>query len=368
MQSSTLLNKLEQIPLVRAHDHYDIKKLNAGLSNIDRTLFSIEIGAGLEGSLNSLFEARNVPDDLREAYKKAFTQVAQNESLYEHYQEMLEKGPDSLRSFIGTLKGKLYEVRLPEKLSSEFPGYKFTIAEKANQGIWDIKGVDTDGQEILVQAKMGAVTYANDVIERMDENSNVFFSVSAEIHDKIAQLRPDLLPRLIETDVSNFDFTEHVKENLNVLAENLGIDVPDEIGDILPYLSEIILGIRFLYDIVSVERDFKSVQLEERSRMHAIKALILLSRFGISTVCTVAGGSAGTAITPGWGTVFGALTGAVVAGILRKKLQPQMISIAQWLVGVDSDDLFYFRNKERIDQLGLSFHDAQQTLVLERAA
>jgi hypothetical protein len=40
--------------------------------------------------------------------------------------------------------------------------------------------------------------------------------------------------------------------------------VPDEVGDFLPYVTEILLGIRLLYDIIKAERDFKTVAIEDR--------------------------------------------------------------------------------------------------------
>ena len=88
-------------------------------------------------------------------------------------------------------------------------------------------------------------------------------------------------------------------------ASTEGFDIPDGIGEMLPYAGEVILGIRLVMDIVSTERDFKDVQLQDRSRVHALKALVLMSKFGVTTVFTTAGGAggtaAGTALLPGVG-------------------------------------------------------------------
>ena len=46
-------------------------------------------------------------------------------------------------------------------------------------------------------------------------------------------------------------------------------------------------GIRLVMDVVSTERDFKDVQIQDRSRVHALKALVLMSKFGVTTVLTV---------------------------------------------------------------------------------
>ncbi|CAN0510068.1 unnamed protein product, partial [Phaeothamnion confervicola] len=140
------------------------------------------------------------------------------------------------------------------------------------------------------------------------------------------------------------------------------IDVPDSVGDFLPYISEVILGIRLLWDVVSVNREFATVSLSNKSRLCGMKAIVLFSRFGISTVCTTAAGAAGTALFPGAGTVVGSISGAVAAGLLNRKLQPRMLEVGMWLVGVSKDDLFYFQNKGPLDQLGASYERTSKYL------
>ena len=61
--------------------------------------------------------------------------------------------------------------------------------------------------------------------------------------------------------------TESIRDGLDKLAGNHGVDVPDSIGEGLPYVSEIVLGIRFIWDMVRTERELTDVDLTERSRV-----------------------------------------------------------------------------------------------------
>ena len=41
--------------------------------------------------------------------------------------------------------------------------------------------------------------------------------------------------------------------------------------------------------------------------------------------------------------------------LLNKHLQPRMLNLALDITGLNHDDLFYYKNKPRIDQVGLTF-------------
>src|SRR6185503_5113260 len=121
-----------------------------------------------------------------------------------------------------------------------------------------------------------------------------------------------------DLDLSNADLIEEVGGGLAILLANSGIDLPDSFGEMLPYIGELVLGIRLLLDIVAVERDFSEVPIDDRSRVHAVKALAILSRFGVSTVCTLLGGKFGGEIGGVAGSVFpgvGTVGGAAVGGL-----------------------------------------------------
>jgi hypothetical protein len=226
--------------------------------------------------------------------------------------------------------------------------------------VWDLIGRSSTG-ELLVQVKAGAESYAPEVLERMHDSPDVLFVVPSELYDRLYEelivTHPDLAGQLIELDISNVELDTEIENALEALSASLGFDLPDSIGELLPYLNEIILGIRLLLDIIAVERDLSKLSLEERARVHAVKALAILLRFGVSTVCTLAAGSAGGAVgagfgsiaVPGLGTVGGAGIGAVIASIggafaasrINRRLVPYATDIGLKLCNRTHDDLFY---------------------------
>lgn len=360
MQSLALLPELQNLPVSEDAHGLDFHDTVTRLRSMDKDHFAIELTEGVESAMEGLFDWRNVPDDLKEAYELLYPDNPF--SLDEKFQEEAAEGASNLVGFVSNLKGKVAELRAEELLEDRFSGYDFSIAEDLSQPGWDLSGVNAEGHEILVQVKMGAEEYAYDVAEAMRDNPDTYFAVSQEIYRKVSELSPELSHQLISLGESNLEFTQEVSEGLEILALNEGLDIPDGIGEMLPYAGEIILGIRLVMDMVSTERDFKDVQLQDRSRVHAIKALALMSKFGVTTVLTTAGGAggtaAGTAMLPGPGSVaggiVGSIAGAVTAAFLNRRLQPRMMEVGMAVAGMDEDDMFYFRNKKVIDGIGAS--------------
>jgi len=354
LESLALLPELQKIPIDASAVDLDFRGRLTRIAELDRDHWSIEFSSGVERSLLALFEARNVPDVVREAYGQAFSNSAIG--LHERYLEMVGRGEQSATGFLSNLKGRVAELKISPDLEERYAGYKFDLASNPNQPIWDIRGVGPEGTEdIFVQVKFGSASYAREVIERMeDAPSNVTFAVSSEIYEKITESIPELSGRLIDSGISNLELSANVREGLEILAQNQGIDVPDSVGEILPYIGEIVLAIKLIADIVSVERDFKEVSISDRSRVHALKALTLMSRFGITSVCVSLGGTAGSIALPGVGTAGGAIGGAGLAFYLNRRLKPRMLEVAMKIAGVDEDDMFYLRNKVSIDRVGAS--------------
>ena len=212
MQSIDLLSELEQIPLRAEHGRYTYKDVieRSGLMRND--LFAIEIAAGVEESLEALFDARNVSDDvsddvsemspdLFEAYRRSSPRVAEFHSLHERYLEMVDRGPESVTGFISNIKGKLGELRVREHLQQEFPpGYSFAIAENQNEPILDILATSPDGTTKQIQVKVGGEEYAaGKVLGRMQEDPDVLFAVSHEIRATVLAKHPELSDQFIDS-------------------------------------------------------------------------------------------------------------------------------------------------------------------------
>ena len=324
MRSLELLPALSNLPASGDITQFTFAESSRHLRSTDGNMLAIEVSEGVDETLEGLSQA-NVPDDV----EAAFSLLYPNSDIpaHEYYENTLALGERSATGFISNLKGKVAELKTAELLEERFQGYDFEIARDLNQPVWDVHGISSEGTgEILVQVKMGGEAYASDVLGRMQDDPDVLFAVSSEIHDKIIERTPELADQLIDLDVSNLDFTEDLEGNLGILASNSGFDIPDSLTEILPYVGEIILGIRLIMDIVSTERDLSEVALPDRSRMHALRALMLMSKFGVTTVCStvggMAGGSAGTLGLPGVGTVVGGIAGSIDRSDSSRDVEP----------------------------------------------
>lgn len=355
MESIKLLEDINKIQIDNKYDKKSYSEIFDILNNKNTQDCFIEVAFAAEIGLLALFKERNIPDNLFEAYKASFTQS--DISLYEHYTNILEKGDDAVRGFISNLKGKFFEFELPDKLREIYPEFDFNIASNPIQPIWDIHAVNADGsEEILIQAKMWLENSWSKLADIMESNEDIMYATSSEIREKIIEKVPELSEQFIPIDISNYEFTENVKENLEVLTDNLGIDVPDEIGDILPYVSEIVLGIRLILDLISVQRDFKNISSTDKAKLSAVKVIVLFARYGVTAVCSSICSAAGTLITGLLGTASGALVGAVLSSKINKEIKPYMLDIALNLVGLNDEDIFYYNNKKKIDNLALSYN------------
>ena len=369
MESLSLLPQLRKIPAAEGVVALDHDETVTRIRGMDRDHFAIEVSQATEEVLEALFHARNVSDDLvnnlNEAYGRSFSSFAeQGRSVHEHFQEMMERVPNSVTGLVSNLKGKVAELQAKERLEELNPGTRFNLADDPTQPVWDIVGTGPDGTESLFQVKAGGEGYG-EVVDAMQESPNVAFWVSSEIYDRIAETHPELIGRL--TDIGPAaELTESVEVGLETLAGNFGIDVPDKIGEVLPLVGEVVFGLKLIWEMVKTERELADVELADRSKIHGIRALALGSRFGINQLCMWAGGAAGTAagtVVPGIGNAAGGL-GGVLAGMgggmaLNKLLQPRIEEVAMRLIGGEADDMFYLMNKVEIDQLGHSFAATQ---------
>lgn len=267
MDSYNMLDSLKQIPKSESFQNdISMEEMYSKLEILkDRDVL---VEAGMYSSIigYQLLETRNIPDDLFEAYASQYPQMFESGvSLYDKYLEVYDKGEKSILGLVNGVKGKFFEYHVQDNLSERYPDYNFTISDVANQPVWDIKGINPEnGEEILVQVKMMASTQASNLSTIMQDNPDVYFATSREIREKILAAKPELEEQFIQFDISDYDFTKGVEDGLETLRQNLGIDVPDEIFALAPYSTEIILGIRLLLDLASVNRDFKKVQATEK--------------------------------------------------------------------------------------------------------
>lgn len=328
------------------------------LQTLDRNGVMYEIGEAVDRPLSALVDARNVEDFVRIGGGDAFDRLhdGSTANVWEKYELELAEGTNNVRGFVDSLKGTMAEFETERQFEALFPGSDFNLSPDLNTEVWDLQGTLADGSDMLVQVKMRAADAAPEIIGKMEAAPDVWFAVSSELFDKIAATRPDLLNRLHDLDISVTDYTHDIHENLELLGENFGIDIPDgiaDVADLLPWVPEIVLGIKLIYDVVIVEKDLKNFPRSDKRRLQALRALLLCSRFGITAVLTTAGTAAGSAGGP-LGSAAGALGGAGASILLARRLRPQMLKVALQVTGMEEFDLFYFHNKKTIDQTGWS--------------
>ena len=366
MESLALLPELQKLPAAEGAATLGHDEAVTRIRAMDRDHFAIEVSQATEETLEALFDWWNVPDetldDLNEAFTRAFSNLAeQGKSVHERFSEISEISLAAETGFVSNLKGKVAELEAEDILEERNPGYDFELAASPTQPGWDLIGTSPDRPNIFAQVKFGDEAYADNTLEAMREHPNYPFVVSSEIYDRISRSHPELLDRLLDLGPVA-ELTESVKDGLGSLAANLGVDVPDSIGEALPLVGEVVLGLKLVWSIVKTERELADVDLTDRTRVHGVMVLALASRFGINQVCMLAGSAggaaAGTAAVPGVGTVAGGLAGGMAglggAMMLNKKLEPRIEEVAINIVGGDADDVFYLMNRVEIDRIGES--------------
>lgn len=126
----------------------------------------------------------------------------------------------------------------------------------------------------------------------------------------------------------------------------------------IPYAGAIAASVRLIYGVIRTEQEFQAADRTTKNQIQVVQTLTLMSRMGISAVLPYAGGFGGTAAgaaIPGPGNLAGGIAGSLAgAGIgmyLNRHLQPRMLSLALNITGLEQDDLFYYKNKPRLDLL-----------------
>ena len=278
------------------------------------------------------------------------------------------------------IKGKMGELDAKEFLE-EHGFQNVEIAPDPTQPIWDISAISENGEQVFIQVKTGAASYAGDVVDAMEASPDVPFLVNTEIYNWISTNYPHLLGQVDNfeaTSATGYHQVEGMEDGLTTLSDNMGIDVPGGVTDLLPYVGAIVAGARLIYSVVSTERKFKDADRTTRNKIQVVQTLTLMSRMGVSAVLAITGGQAGAAaggligsVVPGIGNAAGGIGGGIggsIAGagmgiLLNRRLQPQMLDLALDITGLTNDDLFYYKNKQRIDEIGDSIQGSAFALA-----
>ena len=361
MQSLNLMPELLKLPAGPTDSPQSSRDRLTALVGADGALYAAEISSASSAGLWTVFDEANVDDNLRAAYEAQYPNLAADHSLCEYWQSMMDRGEASMQGFINGIKGKLAEFNAAEQLRDA--GYtNVTIAENPMQAVFDITAIPPGGgTEVSWQVKTGGADYAGEVLDAIEQSPDVPFAVSSEIHDQISESAPEMAERMLDIG-ADLELVDGIQDGLETLSNNLGIDILDNLSDIIPYGAAIAVSARLLYGVIRTEREFRAADRTTRNKIQVVQTLTLMSRMGISSVLAYAGGMGGTAagsVIPGVGNlaggIAGSLAGAGMGMYLNRHLQPRMLSLALGITGLEQDDLFYFKNKPRIDHLALSF-------------
>ena len=426
MQSSNLLPALQELPSGDPGEHKSFRDHITGLMNMDGAMSAAEFTSSVSAGMWFIFDDRtvmginipftgvNVDDKLLEAYETRWPGMSADRTLHEQTRSMIESGElsDPGNWFFSGLKGQLAEFETNQLLESD--GWThMTLAPDSNHPFWDNIGINLDGKVAVVQTRIGESYSASDaqnwmaeehpnlyeqvyadvqkwmadpeimekhpelvaIAERLADGpdsfvSDRYFAFGSELYGKAVPSGIDETGRIVGDIGKDYELVGGIKDGLNTLSDNMGIDIPDGVVDIIPYAAAIMAGARLVYSVIKTEKEFKAADRTTKNKIQVVQSLTVMSRFGVTSVMAAAGGAGGTAvgsIIPGPGNliggVIGSFAGAGMGMYLNRHLQPHMLNLALNITGLTNDDLFYYKNKTRIDNIALNFRKTAAELA-----
>ena len=428
MQSSNLLPALRELPGGESGQNRSFRDTITGIVNMDRAMHAAEFASAVSFGMWPIFEAVNVDDVLAEAYQAQYPNLADDHSLHEHWQEVLDRGPESMGGFISGLKGKLAEFETNRLLEAD--GWSDMIsAPSPDHQFWDSIGINPDGKVAVIQSKTGGSYSNSDVQDWMVEDhpnlyeqvyadvqkwvedleiienhpeletiaerladgpasfvSDRYFAFGSELYGKAVPSGIDEAGRIVADIGPDYELVEGTKDGLTTLSDNMGIDILDGVGEIIPYASAILASARLIMNVIKTEQEFKTVDRTAKNKVQIVQTLTLLSRMGPKTALSIVGGKGGViaggalgtlagTVAPGVGNAIGGTAGSIGGGIagalagyktgsyLSKHLEPHALRMALNITGMTNDDLFYYKNKVRIDDAALSYQERARALA-----
>ncbi len=368
MHSMELLPQLQGLPADEPRQRMSFREAITGLVSTDRAMFAAEFAAAASFGMWPVFDRVNVDDHLRDTISQAHARAFPREekTVWEHHQDALNDPEAYDNAFMSPLKGVVAEINAKEQLNQR--GWNLDLAPASNQPGWDLYGTDQSGNYTQIQVKTGTSYDAGYIQQQMDRYpiGDVYYAdhyaIGSEIHERYIESGLDAGGRALTDIGPDWELVEGTTDGLDTLSANMGIDIPDGIVDIIPYAAVILGGVRLTYSVLRTEKEFKAADRTTRNQIQVVQTLTLMSRMGISTVLAtvggMVGGASGTAV-PVIGNVAGGIGGSVVgAGMgmyLNTHLQPHMLDLAMNITGLTRDDLFYYKNKPRINELASTF-------------
>ena len=287
MQSSNLLPALQKLPVGQSGQHRSFREIITGLANMDRDMKAAEFAADVSIGMWAVFPSVNVDDGLRETMTRAHEMVFKTEvrTLTEHWQDVMGLPKETLdRVFMSLFKGKVAELETNRLLGSD--GWTdMTLAPPSDNQFWDNIGINPDGKVAVIQVKTGE-SYSNShvqawmaedhpnlyekvytdvqkwtadpkimeqhpelatIAERLADGpdsfvSDRYFAFGSELYGKAVPSGIDETGRIVADIGKDYELVGGIKDGLSTLSDNLGLDIPDGIADLVPYAPIIIGG------------------------------------------------------------------------------------------------------------------------------
>ena len=371
MQSSNLLPALQELPGGEYGQRRSFREIITDLVNTDRAMYAAEFASAVSVGMWPVFGDAILSTDfpgteINESYLQAAYQRADlfdpDVDVAERWRQALADGDDAKEDFLDRLKGIVAEFNARDQLNQR--GYNLELAEDRFQRGWDLHGTDPNGEYVQVQVRAGDSEEQIDRTIRSMQETDYPFAVGSDIHDGISDEAPELVDRIVATMGSDFDLVQSMEDGLETLSEAFGI------AEAIPGAGAIIAASRLVYSVVKTEKEFKAADRTTKNKIQVVQTLTLMSRVGVTTVLGTAGGMGGAAagsFLPGIGNLIGGIVGLVGgAGMgiyLNRHLQPHMLNLALDITGLTNDDLFYYKNKPRIDTVAVNFQRTARELA-----
>ena len=371
MQSTELLPALRELATDSPDQQLSYREQIQSLVASDPKMAAAEVVSATSIATGFLWSSIDIDDELHHRLQAAYERAAPEQSgtvtLHDAFAEARDRGTEAANGFVSNIKGKVAELELTNRLRAQ--GIEVEVPDAQNYPDIDLLAILPDGTEIPIQVKTHVAQSAAQVQSLMLDNPSILYANSSELFDRIAERSPELTGQMIAIG-SNAELTGDVNEGLDLLTDNFGIDIPDGMGEIIPYAGAIIAGARLVYGAIRTEQQFKAVDRTNRNKIQVVQALTIMSRMGVTTVLSTVGGMGGAtagSFIPGVGNLIGGIagvvTGAGMAMYLNRHLQPHMLSLALDITGLTDEDLFYFKNKPHIDQVAWSFRQTADDIT-----
>ena len=284
-------------------------------------------------------------------------------TVVERWRQAQVEGEEALKQFENMLKGVVAELNIRDHFNQR--GYNVELADNPYQRGYDLHGADPDGEYTQIQVKTGEHYSTSQLQEHMeryplnDVNHADHYAVATELYDKTvatSEAASNTADRMITAIGLDFELVTSMRDGLETLSDAM------DVAEVVPGVGSFIAASRLIYSVVKTEKEFTSADRTTKNKIQVVQTLTLMSRMGITTAMATFGGMGGGAVgsaIPGAGNLVGVIGGTVAgAGMgmyLNRHLQPHMLDLALGITSLTHDDLFYYKNKPRIDDLALNY-------------